>query len=54
VRIVKSSGSEDLDDAAAAGVMRWHYVPSTWGSEWADVQVEYKLPQMIVAPVSQH
>jgi protein TonB len=54
VKVVKSSGYEDLDDAAAAGVLRWHYVPATWGSDWADVQVEYKLPPTMATPVSQH
>jgi TonB family protein len=52
VRVVRSSGYEDLDDAAAAGVMRWHYVPATWGSDWADVQVEYKLPPLAPAPAN--
>jgi TonB family protein len=48
VRVVRSSGFEDLDEAAAAGVLRWHYVPATHGySRWADVQVEYRLPTML-------
>ena len=50
VQVVKSSGHEDLDDAAAAGVLQWHYIPATYGSDWADVQVEYKLPLQM--PVS--
>jgi len=49
VKVMRSSGYEDLDDAAAAGVLRWHYVPAAWGSDWADVQVEYRLPTMVPA-----
>ncbi len=50
VQVVHSSGFEDLDDAAAAGVLRWHYVPSTYGSDWADVQVDYRLPSQLPPP----
>jgi TonB family protein len=49
IRVVKSSGYDDLDTAAAEGVMRWHYIPSTYGSDWADVQVVYQEPAMTPA-----
>jgi TonB family protein len=50
VRVIKSSGYDDLDTAAAAGVLQWHYIPATrGGSRWADVQVEYRLPTMVPA-----
>ena len=46
VKVVQSSGFDDLDSAAAAGVLRWHYIPATYGSDWADVQVVYQVPPM--------
>jgi TonB family protein len=52
VRIVHSSGYDDLDDAAAEGVLSWHYKPATYGSDWADVQVVYQIPPMIPAAAS--
>jgi TonB family protein len=49
IRVVKSSGYDDLDTAAASGVMRWHFIPATYGSDWADVQVVYQEPAMVPA-----
>src|SRR5262249_34041500 len=49
-RCGKSSGFEDLHGAAAAGGLQWHYVRATYGWDWADVQVDYKLPLQM--PVS--
>ena len=46
-QIVRSSGNADLDDAAAGGVLGWHYVPAVQDGEsvtdWALVRVDYKL-----------
>ncbi|HEY2071340.1 MAG TPA: energy transducer TonB [Rhizomicrobium sp.] len=48
VRMVQSSGFSDLDDAAIQTVMNWRFVPSSAGgtsqSDWADLQIVYKLP----------
>jgi TonB family protein len=46
--VAKSSGYPDLDDAAVATALNWKYVPAFRNgdsvSEWAAVQVVYKLP----------
>jgi TonB family protein len=48
--VAKSSGYPDLDDAAVATALNWKYVPAFRDgdsvSEWAAVQVVYKLPTM--------
>lgn len=48
VGVLQSSGNKDLDNAAADGVMNWHYVPATEGGEtvtdWAAVRVTFTLP----------
>jgi TonB family protein len=49
IKVVKSSGHDDLDTAAAEGVMRWHFLPASYGSDWADVQVMYQEPAMTPA-----
>ena len=47
--IGKSSGFADLDTAAVETAMNWLYVPAIRGgatsSDWASVQVVYKLPE---------
>ncbi|HEX3945597.1 MAG TPA: energy transducer TonB [Rhizomicrobium sp.] len=49
VSVARSSGYVDLDNAAVDTVMNWHYVPAirdgAIASDWARVQVIYKLPQ---------
>jgi TonB family protein len=46
--IAQSSGFDDLDDAALETALNWHYVPALrdgdTASDWATVQVVYKLP----------
>ena len=54
--IAKSSGFEDLDTAAIETTMNWRFVPAIRGgstvSDWASVQVVYKLPESQQAPAS--
>lgn len=50
VKIDKSSGFEDLDNAAIAGVMRWRFIPSPYGSDWTNVTINYRLPTAIIVP----
>jgi len=49
VGVARSSGYVDLDNAAVDTVMNWHFVPAirdgAIASDWARVQVIYKLPQ---------
>jgi len=52
--IAQSSGFVDLDNAAVETAMNWRYVPAIHGgdttSDWATVQVVYKLPTGEPAP----
>ena len=50
VKIDKSSGFEDLDNAAIGGVMRWRFIPSPFGSDWTSVTIAYRLPTAIIVP----
>jgi TonB family protein len=50
VKIDKSSGFDDLDNAAIAGVMRWRFIPSPYGSDWTSVTIAYRLPTAIIIP----
>ncbi|HUO94320.1 MAG TPA: energy transducer TonB [Rhizomicrobium sp.] len=50
VQVVQSSGFEDLDNAAVAGVLRWRYLPSDNSSELDGVKIAYRLPTAIVVP----
>jgi TonB family protein len=47
--VAKSSGFDDLDNAALETVMSWHYVPALRDgdtvADWAQVNVVYKLPK---------
>src|SRR5215472_1143208 len=57
VAIVRSSGDKDLDNAAAEGVLNWHYVPANTDgenvSDWALVRVDFKIdPTGAIAPAS--
>ena len=49
IAVAKSSGYTDLDTAAVETALNWHYVPAVRGgsivSDWAAVQVVYKLPE---------
>jgi TonB family protein len=48
VAVFKSSGYNDLDDAAVETAANWHYVPAVHDgdttSDWATVKVVYQLP----------
>jgi protein TonB len=49
VRIVESTGYNDLDRAAIQTVMNWRFVPATQNgeavSDWTDLQIAYRLPE---------
>lgn len=48
VRIVESTGYQDLDDAAVQTVMNWRFVPAMQNgeavSDWTNLQIAYTLP----------
>jgi TonB family protein len=48
-KLIKSSGSHDLDMAAAEGVINWHYVPAMndgdAASSWMELTIHYELPK---------
>jgi len=54
VAIVQSTGDKDLDNAAAEGVLNWHYVPANANgenvSDWAIVRVDFKIDANAGAP----
>ena len=50
VKIDQSSGFDDLDNAAIAGVLRWRFIPSQDGTDWTRVTVAYRLPTAIIVP----
>lgn len=50
VKIDQSSGFDDLDNAAIAGVLRWRFIPSPDGTDWTKVTVAYRLPTAIIVP----
>jgi TonB family protein len=56
IAVAKSSGYVDLDTAAVETALNWHYVPAIRGgdtvSDWAAVQVVYKLPEGAAKPDS--
>jgi TonB family protein len=46
VRVAKSSGFPDLDNAAVEGVLGWRYIPPLDGdSTWTTVRIVYQLPK---------
>jgi len=50
ILVEKSSGYDDLDNAAIGGVMRWRYLPSPRWSSWEHVTIAYRLPTAVVIP----
>ena len=50
VQVIRSSGFPDLDNAAVAGVMGWHYVSSGSSAELDGVKIAYRLPTAIIVP----
>ena len=54
VKLVQSSGFDDLDNAAIEGVLNWRYIPATVGgdtvSSWAQVTITFQLPKAVVMP----
>jgi TonB family protein len=50
IEIEKTSGFDDLDNAAIEGVLRWHYLPSERWSSWEHVTIAYRLPTAIIVP----
>jgi TonB family protein len=54
VRLVGSSGFDDLDNAALSGVMAWHFVPAvrdgSTATDWATVKIVFQLPTAAPAP----
>ena len=49
VRVTRSSGFVDLDNAAIGGVMGWHFLPAIkdgdTATEWTTVNIVYRLPR---------
>jgi TonB family protein len=50
IKIDQSSGFDDLDNAAIAGVLRWRFVPADDGTNWTKVTIAYRLPTVILVP----
>jgi TonB family protein len=50
IKVDQSSGFEDLDNAAIAGVMRWRFIPQDDSTEWTKVTIAYRLPTAIIVP----
>jgi TonB family protein len=54
IRINQSSGFDDLDNAAIAGVLSWRFVPANYYgdvvSDWTTVTIVYQLPRAVVLP----
>jgi TonB family protein len=50
VKIAKTSGFDDLDNAAVEGVLRWRFTPAVENgdtkTEWTDITVAYQLPPL--------
>jgi len=50
VKVSRSSGFEDLDNAAIEGVLNWRYLPAIRDgetvSDWTTVKIEFQLPQV--------
>ena len=49
VKVSRSSGFADLDNAAVEGVLNWRYLPAMRDgdtvSDWTTVKIEFQLPQ---------
>jgi TonB family protein len=56
VKVDQSSGFDDLDNAAVAGVLRWRFLPGTDGgaieTQWTKITIAYRLPTAVVVPSS--
>jgi protein TonB len=50
VELEKSSGFDDLDNAAIGGVLSWRYLPSERWSSWVHVTIAYRLPTASLVP----
>jgi TonB family protein len=50
IKLEKSSGFDDLDNAAIEGVLSWHYMPTARWSSWEHVTIAFRLPGGIIAP----
>jgi TonB family protein len=50
IEVERSSGFEDLDNAAIGGVLNWRYLPSARWSSWEHVTIAYRLPTAIIVP----
>ena len=49
LRLIKSSGFEDLDNSAVEAVLGWHFMPARDAdggtkSAWQEVRIDFKLP----------
>jgi TonB family protein len=56
-RITRSTGFDDLDNAAMESVLNWRFVPAERAgdtvSDWTRVQIEFQLPQApVMTPAS--
>lgn len=55
VQVVRSSGFEDLDNSAVAGVLSWRYLPADSPSTLDNITIAYRLPTAAAAtPASPH
>jgi TonB family protein len=56
IKVSRSSGFEDLDNAAIQGVLNWRFVPAMRDgdavSDWTTVKIVYQLPTPIATPAS--
>jgi protein TonB len=54
IKVDRSSGFDDLDNAAIEGVLGWHFVPAMddgeASTEWTKLTVTYKLPTLPAPP----
>lgn len=58
VKVAKSSGFADLDNAAIQSAMNWRYTPAMTvdgdaQTSWVPLHIEYKLPQNAPQPAPQ-
>ncbi len=56
VKVARSSGFDDLDNAAIEGVLGWKFVPARengeYSTEWTRLTVTFRLPSSSTAPQS--
>jgi TonB family protein len=57
-KLYQSSGFDDLDNAAIAGVMSWKFVPAMRDgspeSDWAKVKIDFQIPGGVPTPTPTH